>query len=191
MPSVPRACGMALARSITMTLGRVVMAFAWVLGTACGGDESGAAASGGTTGTDASAAISPRACGPGVRCTAGATCGFTVTDDITSCVCDPSGHFMCFRYRLPGTLVCLPGSRCGFTDGGGCTNANSFCTQNCTCLNGSLECSYDCPGSGREESGRLCDFSTCGRANETCRHEEGSCKYALSCASRSIGGQCR
>jgi hypothetical protein len=154
------------------------------------GDNDGAAAAGGTAGFDGGSVTGERrACGPDVRCNAGATCFFTVTDDITNCVCDPSGHFTCFNYVLPGTPVCLPGRSCS-AGGGGCSNANAFCVQNCQCQNGVLECSYDCRGSGPEQPGRLCDVSTCGRGNDSCRHEDGSCRYSVQCPSGSVSGQC-
>ena len=159
-------------------------------GTGSAGTGSGGA--GGTGGFDGGPVTGRRACGPSVRCNAGAICELKDFENTTNCVCDPSGHFVCFTRSLPWGPTCLPGKQCGLPDGGGgdCSNANAFCNQACQCRNGLLECSYDCRGSGPEQPGRLCDPSTCGRGEGSCRYEDGACSYSVSCPSGAVSGQC-
>jgi hypothetical protein len=192
---------------------------------ACGGDEttspsqhgssgsagaSGAAGTSATGGTAGSAGMdggqvdirSPRRCGHGVACSAGAECAVSAIETGIDCKCDPSGHFFCDAWASagsPGQPLCPPKTGCtgiggsGGTDDGRCSLSNGYCTRTCVCPLGT--CSTDCSGAGPAASeGKLCDLSYCedtGRYGG-CSIKDGSCSYAVECggAAPAITGSC-
>jgi hypothetical protein len=166
-------------------------------GTAAGGSSgSGATAAGGTMGNGsrdaavADAGIVLRACETDVRCNPGARCAYRRVDTHTSCVCDPTGHFICQGYHAPApNRVCLQGHACFLTDGGTCGAGNAFCSASCTCQNGVLDCSYACTGSGPERDGQLCGDPNCQPGSYNCTYEDGACNYSVTCGGP-VTGRC-
>ncbi len=172
--------------------------------------SAGTSATGGTAGTagreGGPADIrSPRRCGHGVACSAGAECSASGIESGLDCKCDSSGHYFCDAWAgagaggqadCPRRTGCSGSGGSGGTDDGSCSRTNGYCTRTCVCPGGA--CTTDCSGTGPAASeGALCDATYCddpyNRYGGSCSVKDGSCDYGVHCDSLTppmITGRC-